>query len=190
MEKIITNKTANFMDMKTAEYILKRADLRASCILEQYRKSTDRNYTLSGLVMTVFMALTAYLAGSQPSLHLMLITIPLWTGLGVALLILFCKVIRVHDFMMEGDFPSTMARDELVDVAMSKGLQDKARANDELLHHLIIFSIKRSEQNAERNLAYLDERCRYVRMAMTTIVASTLVSASIAVITLLYLLLG
>ena len=92
--------------------------------------------------------------------------------------------------MMEGDQPSVISREELVDVAMSKGLQDKARANDELLHHLIISSIKRSEQNAERNLAYLEERCRYVRMAMTTIVASTLVSASIAAITLFYLLLG
>lgn len=190
MEKIISNKAASFMDMKTAEYILERADLRADSILEQYRKSTDRNYTLAGLIMTVFMALTAYLAGSQPSLHLMLITVPLWAGLGIALIILLCKVVRVHEFMMEGDQPSVMSRDELVDVAMGKGLQDKAKANDELLHHLIISSIKRAERNAEQNMAYLQEQCRYVRMAMTAIVASSLVSASIAVIMLPYLLLG
>lgn len=69
MEMIISNKAASFMGMKAAEYILERADLRTASILEQYRKNTDRNYTLAGLIMTVFMALTTYLAGSQPSWH-------------------------------------------------------------------------------------------------------------------------
>ena len=46
MEKIISNKAASFASMELARYALERADLRAGSILEQYRKSTDRNYTL------------------------------------------------------------------------------------------------------------------------------------------------
>ena len=44
MEKIISNKAASFASMELARYALERADQRASSILEQYRKSTDRNY--------------------------------------------------------------------------------------------------------------------------------------------------
>ena len=55
MEKIISNKAASFASMELARFALERADQRASSILEQYRKSTDRNYTLAGFVMTVFI---------------------------------------------------------------------------------------------------------------------------------------
>ena len=55
MEKIISNKAASFASMELARFTLERADLRAGSILEQYRKSTDRNYTLAGFIMTVFM---------------------------------------------------------------------------------------------------------------------------------------
>ena len=55
---------------------------------EQYRKSTDRNYTLAGFVMTVFMALTAFLATEKMTMVLITVTLPLWVGTGTALLIL------------------------------------------------------------------------------------------------------
>ena len=47
---------------------------------------------------------------------------------------LFCKVMWVHDFMALGDAAATMLRDDLVDVAMNKGLQDDDKANDCLLY--------------------------------------------------------
>ena len=184
MEKIISNKAASFASMELARFALERADQRASSILEQYRKSTDRNYTLAGFVMTVFMALTAFLATEKMTMVLITITLPLWVGTGTALLILFCKVMWVHDFMALGDDAATMLRDDLVDVAMNKGLQDEGKANDEYLHHLVISSIRHTYNVTEYNRACLNRRNRYVKRAMTAIIASVIVSATTTVIML------
>lgn len=184
MEKIISNKAASFASMELARFALERADQRAGSILEQYRKSTDRNYTLAGFVMTVFMALTAFLATEKMTLMLVTITLPLWVGTGVALLILFCKVMWVHDFMALGDDAATMLRDDLVDVAMNKGLQDDDKANDEYLHHLVISSIRHTYNVTEYNRACLNRRNCHVKRAMTAIIASVIVSATTTVIML------
>lgn len=190
MEKIISNKAASFASMELARYALERADKRAGCILEQYRKSTDRNYTLAGFVMTVFMVLTAFLATEKMTLMLVAIALPLWVGTGVALLILFCKVMWVHDFMALGDDAATMLRDDLVDVAMNKGLQDDDKANDEYLHHLVISSIRRTHNYTEYNRACLNRRNSHVKRAMTAIIASVIVSATTTVIMLALSFLG
>lgn len=190
MEKIISNKAASFASMKLARYALERADKRAGSILEQYRKSTDRNYTLAGFIMTVFMALTAFLATEKMTLMLVAITLPLWVGTGVALLILFCKVMWVHDFMALGDDAATMLRDDLVDVAMNKGLQDDDKANDEYLHHLVISSIRHTYNVTEYNRACLNRRNCHVKRAMTAIIASVIVSATTTVIMLTLSFLG
>lgn len=190
MEKIISNKAASFASMELARYALERADKRAGSILEQYRKSTDRNYTLAGFVMTVFMALTAFLATEKMTLMLVAITLPLWVGTGVALLILFCKVMWVHDFMALGDDAATMLRDDLVDVAMNKGLQDDDKANDEYLHHLVISSIRHTYNVTEYNRACLNRRNCHVKRAMTAIIASVIVSATTTVIMLTLSFLG
>lgn len=190
MEKIISNKAASFASMELARFALERADQRASSILEQYRKSTDRNYTLAGFVMTVFMALTAFLATEKMTMVLIAITLPLWVGTGVALLILFCKVMWVHDFMALGDDAATMLRDDLVDVAMNKGLQDDDKANDEYLHHLVISSIRHTYNVTEYNCACLNRRNCHVKRAMTAIIASVIVSATTTVILLALSFLG
>lgn len=190
MEKIISNKAASFASMKLARYALERADKRAGSILEQYRKSTGRNYTLAGFIMTVFMALTAFLATEKMTLMLVAITLPLWVGTGVALLILFCKVMWVHDFMALGDDAATMLRDDLVDVAMNKGLQDDDKANDEYLHHLVISSIRHTYNVTEYNRACLNRRNCHVKRAMTAIIASVIVSATTTVIMLTLSFLG
>lgn len=190
MEKIISNKAASFASMELARFALERADQRASSILEQYRKSTDRNYTLAGFIMTVFMALTAFLATEKMTLMLVAITLPLWVGTGVALLILFCKVMWVHDFMALGDDAATMLRDDLVDVAMNKGLQDDDKANDEYLHHLVISSIRHTYNVTEYNRACLNRRNCHVKRAMTAIIASVIVSATTTVIMLTLSFLG
>ena len=190
MEKIISNKAASFASMELARFALERADKRAGSILEQYRKSTDRNYTLAGFIMTVFMALTAFLATEKMTMVLITVTLPLWVGTGVALLILFCKVMWVHDFMALGDDAATMLRDDLVDVAMNKGLQDDDKANDEYLHHLVISSIRHTYNVTEYNRACLNRRNRYVKRAMTAIIASVIVSATTTVILLALSFLG
>ena len=184
MEKIISNKAASFASMELARYALERADKRAGSILEQYRKSTDRNYTLAGFTMTVFMVLTAFLATEKMTMVLITVTLPLWVGTGTALLILFCKVMWVHDFMALGDDAATMLRDDLVDVAMNKGLQDEGKANDEYLHHLVISSIRHTYNVTEYNRACLNRRNCHVKQAMTAIIASVIVSATTTVIML------
>lgn len=147
MEKIFSNKVASFASMELARFVLERADLRASSILEQYRKSTDRNYALTGFVMTAFMALTAFLALADKTAILMAITVPLWIGTGIALLILFCKVIWVHDFMPLGGVASQMLTDSSVDAALRKGLYDEPKANEAYLHHDIIEAIRHCDEN-------------------------------------------
>lgn len=184
MEKIISNKAASFASMELAKFVLERADLRASSILEQYRKSTDRNYTLTGFIMTAFMALTAFLASADKTTILMAITIPLWAGTGIALLILFCKVIWVHNFMALGGVASQMLGDHNVDVALRKGLYDETKANEAYLHHDIIEAIRHCEADTNRNLAYLHARCHYVSMATTVIIASVIMSSIITVVAL------
>lgn len=184
MEKIITGKVRKNLSEHTARIILERSDRMASSTLEQLRKSTDRAYTMTGFLLTVFIALTAFLATEKMTMVLITITLPLWVGTGTALLILFCKVMWVHDFMALGDDAATMLRDDLVDVAMNKGLQDDDKANDEYLHHLVISSIRRTHNDTEYNRACLNRRNRYVKRAMTAIIASVIVSATTTVILL------
>lgn len=67
MEKIINNKVRKNLNEHTARIILERSDRMASSTLEQLRKSTDRAYTMTGFLLTVFIALTAFVF-SSPSL--------------------------------------------------------------------------------------------------------------------------
>lgn len=67
MEKIISNKVRKNLNEHTARIILERSDRMASSTLEQLRKSTDRAYTMTGFLLTVFIALTAFVF-SSPSL--------------------------------------------------------------------------------------------------------------------------
>lgn len=181
MEKIITSKVRQNLDEQTARFILEQVALKESCTLEQLRKSTDRNYTMTGFVLTVFMAITAFIASMPSSRNLLLLALPLCVGTGIALVILFCKVISVRYFMTQGVEATSFANEKNIDVALRLGLQDKAKANEALRFHFLINAIERSYKNTEYNRKCLNERCKYVKIASTTIMTSVIVSVIMAV---------
>lgn len=182
MEKIITSKVRQNLDERTARFILEQVSLKESCTLEQLRKSTDRNYTMTGFVLTVFMAITAFIASMPSSRMFLALSLPLCVGTGIALVILFCKVISVRYYMPLGIEATSYANEQNIDVALRLGLQDKEKANDALRFHYLICAIERSHKNTEFNKKCLEDRCRYVKIASTTIMVSVVVSAIIAVV--------
>lgn len=182
MEKIISKKVRQNLDEHTARFILEQVSLKESCTLEQLRKSTDRNYTMTGFVLTVFMAITAFIASMPSNRMFLALSLPLCIGTGIALVILFCKVISVRHFMPQGIEASSFANEKIIDVALSLGLQDKAKANDVMRLHFLINAIERSNNNTEYNRKCLYDRCRYVKMASTAIMASVVISTMVAVV--------
>lgn len=186
MEKIITSKVRQNLDEQTARFILEEVSLKESCTLEQLRKSTDRNYTMTGFVLTVFMAITAFIASMPSSRLLLTLALPLCIGTGIALVILFFKVISVHNFMSLGVEAKNYASEKNIDIALSLGLQDKRKANDALRLHLILHAIERSYEGTEYNRKCLADRCKYVKMASAAIIGSVVVSSVMAVIFVLF----
>lgn len=92
MEKIISNKVRKNLNEHTARIILERSDRMASSTLEQLRKSTDRAYTMTGFLLTVFIALTAFVF-SSPSLWQLSTAVVLWSGIFIALYIMVNQVL-------------------------------------------------------------------------------------------------
>ena len=92
MEKIITGKVRKNLSEHTARIILERSDRLASSTLEQLRKSTDRAYTMTGFLLTVFIALTAFVF-SSPSLWQLSTAAVLWAGIFIALYIMVNQIL-------------------------------------------------------------------------------------------------
>lgn len=65
----VSNELRDKLDEENARFVLSRADLLVNSTLEQLRKSTDRAYTLFGLLITAFSGLTAF-ALSASSIYL------------------------------------------------------------------------------------------------------------------------
>ena len=110
MEKIISNKVRKNLNEHTARIILERSDRMASSTLEQLRKSTDRAYTMTGFLLTVFIALTAFVF-SSPSLWQLSTAVVLWSGIFIALYIMVNQVLWVHPFRHTGNEPRNMIQE-------------------------------------------------------------------------------
>ena len=82
----VSNELRDKLDEENARFVLSRADLLVNSTLEQLRKSTDRAYTLFGLLITAFSGLTAF-ALSASSIYLLIPSIILCVGFGKATLI-------------------------------------------------------------------------------------------------------
>lgn len=104
----ISQNTRKSLDKETALFILDRADKLAACTLEQLRKSTDRAYTLFGLLLTAFSAVTGLLLAADIDCAILIPGGVLWAGLGVSLYIIFSKAIWVRQFRNVGNEPENM----------------------------------------------------------------------------------
>lgn len=157
------------LDKETALFILDRADKLAACTLEQLRKSTDRAYTMFGLLLTAFSAVTGLLLAADMDCTIMIPGGILWMGLGVSLYIMFSKAIWVHLFRNVGNEPRNMISEHNIE-RLKKSCGEKASERYEL--YAIFDSIEDDAYAIMVNDRVLASRVRVIRRVMETLKAT------------------
>lgn len=157
------------LDKDTALFILDRADKLAACTLEQLRRSTDRAYTLFGLLLTAFSAITGLLLAADIDYAIFIPGGVLWAGLGVSLYIMFNKAIWVHQFRNVGNEPENM-----INECNIERLKNINGANASKVYELyaIFDSIEDDAYAIRVNDRALDARVRIIRQVMKTLKAT------------------
>lgn len=188
MEKIITGKVRKNLSEHTARIILERSDRLASSTLEQLRKSTDRAYTMAGFLLTVFIALTAFVF-SSPSLWQLSTAAVLWTGIFIALYIMVNQVLRVHPFRHTGNEPRNMIQEENIDRLLKNG-HNLEEMNNIYSINTLLDAISNNQEIIDRNRSILANRCDHIEKAMTVVKCTVIVATIITVISFLVSALG
>lgn len=188
MEKIITGKVRKNLNEHTARIILERSDRLASSTLEQLRKSTDRAYTMAGFLLTVFIALTAFVF-SSPSLWQLSTAAALWTGIFIALYIMVNQVLWVHPFRHTGNEPRNMIQEENIDRLLKNG-HSQEEMNNIYSINTLLDAISNNQEIIDRNRSILANRCDHIEKAMTVIKCTIIVATVITVISFLVSALG
>ena len=188
MEKIITGKVRKNLSEHTARIILERSDRLASSTLEQLRKSTDRAYTMTGFLLTVFIALTAFVF-SSPSLWQLSTAAVLWAGIFIALYIMINQVLWIHPFRHTGNEPRNMIQEENIDRLLKKGYNQE-EMNAIYSVNTLLDAISYNQEIIDRNRSILANRCDHIEKAMTVIKCTVIVATIITVISFLASALG
>lgn len=188
MEKIITGKVRKNLSEHTARIILERSDRMASSTLEQLRKSTDRAYTMTGFLLTVFIALTAFVF-SSPSLWQLSTAAVLWAGIFIALYIMINQVLWIHPFRHTGNEPRNMIQEENIDRLLKKGYKQE-EMNAIYSVNTLLDAISYNQEIIDRNRSILANRCDHIEKAMTVIKCTVIVATIITVISFLASALG
>lgn len=188
MEKIITGKVRKNLSEHTARIILERSDRMASSTLEQLRKSTDRAYTMTGFLLTVFIALTAFVF-SSPSLWQLSTAAVLWAGIFIALYIMINQVLWIPPFRHTGNEPRNMIQEENIDRLLKKG-HNQEEMNALYSVNTLLDAISYNQEIIDRNRSILANRCDHIEKAMTVIKCTVIVATIITVISFLASALG
>lgn len=188
MEKIVTGKVRKNLSEHTARIILERSDRMASSTLEQLRKSTDRAYTMTGFLLTVFIALTAFVF-SSPSLWQLTTAAVLWAGIFIALYIMINQVLWIHPFRHTGNEPRNMIQEENIDRLLKKG-HNQEEMNAIYSVNTLLDAISHNQDIIDRNKSILVERCNHIEKAMTVIRCTVIIATIITAISLLTSALG
>lgn len=188
MEKIITGKVRKNLNEHTARIILERSDRLASSTLEQLRKSTDRTYTMTGFLLTVFIALTAFVF-SSPSLWQLSTAAVLWAGIFIALYIMVNQILWVHPFRHTGNEPRNMIQEENINRLLKNGHSQEGMNNIYSINTLLD-AISHNQDIIDRNRSILANRCDHIEKAMTVIKCTVIVATVITVISFLVSALG
>ena len=157
------------LDKDTALFILDRADKLAACTLEQLRRSTDRAYTLFGLLLTAFSAVTGLLLAADADYAILIPGGILWAGLGVSLYVMFSKAIWVHQFRNVGNEPENMISERNIERLMKS---NGANASKVYERYAIFDSIEDDAYAIRINDMALDARVRVIRRVMKTLKAT------------------
>ena len=188
MEKIITGKVRKNLNEHTARIILERSDRLASSTLEQLRKATDRAYTMTGFLLTVFIALTAFVF-SSPSLWQLSTAAVLWAGIFIALYIMINQVLWIHPFRHTGNEPRNIIQEENIDRLMKNG-HNQEEMNAIYSVNTLLDAISYNQEIIDRNRSILANRCDHIEKAMTVIKCTVIVATIITVISFLASALG
>lgn len=188
MEKIITGKVRKNLSEHTARIILERSDRLASSTLEQLRKSTDRAYTMTGFLLTVFIALTAFVF-SSPSLWQLSTAAVLWAGIFIALYIMINQVLWIHHFRHTGNEPRNMIQEENIDRLLKNG-HNQEEMNAIYSINTLLDAISHNQEIIDRNRSILANRCDHIEKVMTVIKCTVIVATIITVISFLASALG
>lgn len=188
MEKIITGKVRKNLSEHTARIILERSDRMANSTLEQLRKSTDRAYTMAGFLLTVFIALTAFVF-SSPSLWQLSTAAVLWAGIFIALYIMVNQILWVHPFRHTGNEPRNMIQEENIDRLLKNG-HNQEEMNALYSINTLLDAISHNQEIIDRNRSILANRCDHIEKAMTVIKCTVIVATVITVISFLVSALG
>lgn len=188
MEKIITGKVRKNLSEHTARIILERSDRLANSTLEQLRKSTDRAYTMTGFLLTVFIALTAFVF-SSPSLWQLSTAAVLWAGIFIALYIMVNQILWVHPFRHTGNEPRNMIQEENIDRLLKNG-HNQEEMNAIYSVNTLLDAISYNQEIIDRNRSILANRCDHIEKVMTVIKCTVIVATIITVISFLASALG
>lgn len=185
---MLSGKVRKNLSEHTARIILERSDRMASSTLEQLRKSTDRAYTMTGFLLTVFIALTAFVF-SSPSLRQLSTAAVLWAGIFIALYIMINQVLWIHPFRHTGNEPRNMIQEENIDRLLKKGYNQE-EMNAIYSVNTLLDAISYNQEIIDRNRSILANRCDHIEKAMTVIKCTVIVATIITVISFLASALG
>lgn len=182
MEKIITSKVRQNLDERTARIILDRSDKLANGTLEQLRNSTNRSYTMMGFLITVFVALTAFVF-SRPPIWQLAVALTLWAGIGTGLYIMFSKVLWVHNFKYVGNNPRNMINEGNIE-RLAKEFNHQ-ELNELYSLNTLLDAIRINQEVIDFNKEVLAERCDHIETAMTIMKCTFILATIITAISLL-----
>lgn len=168
---IVSDELRDKLDEENARFVLSRADLLVNSTLEQLRKSTDRAYTLFGLLITAFSGLTAFVL-SVGSIWLLIPSAVLWCGLGCCLYLLFTKAIWVHPYRDAGNTPENLLSERNVSYLYRKHDGQQETLNKEYLLHAVYDSIEDAAYAIRVNDEQLAKRSHNIGLVMKILKAT------------------
>lgn len=168
----VSDNVRKVLSEETALLMLERSDKLVDSTLDQLRKSTDRSYTLFGLLVTAFTVLTAFVLDNH-TIYISLPAIVLWVGLGASVCIMFSEALWVHAFRSAGNEPRNLVSDENVNMLVGKCVD----ADGEYRKHMIFDSIEDDSYAIDVNDAELSKRTIVIRKVMKIIEATVVAVA-------------
>jgi len=183
-ELYISKEVRENLDERNARFILERADLTAQSVLEQLRKSTDRAYTLFGLLLTAFSGTVAFMLSTK-NIFLLIPVAVFCTGLFLSIYILFSKGIWVHAYRDIGNEPQNLLEKENIELLNKKSDKDKEALNRLYVKNIIFDSIENTACSIRTNGEILNQRVGVVQKALEIIKATVYTVAFISLVALI-----
>ena len=184
MNLYIDENTRKSLGREVGLSILQRGDMLARDMLDQLRKSTDRAYTMLGLLLTAFSAVTGFIfaVGLSPVIVPLFV---LWTGLIISLYILFTKAVWVNKFSPCGNDPEHLISQKNISMLQGKFADhDAVQRQYEL--NLIYDNIEQCQYCIDINEKALEARVggihRTMKVLKVTFVASIIASLPMLVV--------